>query len=55
VQISGTGSYQGHSEEFVRFNARNSDRFKTLEVGAELAPVSLDTTLFNGTEKERGS
>ena len=22
---------------------------------AELAPVSLDTTLFNGTEKERGS
>jgi hypothetical protein len=21
----------------------------------ELAPVSLDTTLFNGTEKERGS
>jgi len=23
--------------------------------GPELAPVSLDTTLFNGTEKERGS
>ena len=22
---------------------------------SELAPVSLDTTLFNGTEKERGS
>jgi hypothetical protein len=24
-------------------------------IALELAPVSLDTTLFNGTEKERGS
>jgi len=27
----------------------------TVVYSAELAPVSLDTTLFNGTEKERGS
>jgi hypothetical protein len=26
-----------------------------VSVKDELAPVSLDTTLFNGTEKERGS
>jgi hypothetical protein len=48
----------GLKRGIIRSNSSGIEHFTlTDSVGLrfELAPVSLDTTLFNGTEKERGS
>jgi hypothetical protein len=50
-----------HSTISNAASLRRAVKIEVLEPGrkvpekSELAPVSLDTTLFNGTEKERGS